>query len=232
MVIKMPGRAIIIGNSDGIGLALTRELLKLGWSVNGLSRSPSPITHNAYSHTVISVDDEGFSSILKSIALKNPAGLCVYCPGIGEMLDLADMKDEVKIFEVNLIGVVKTVSCVIPEMVRAGSGHFIGLSSMADRILAPDSPSYSASKAGFSNYLEGLALATRPKGVYITNVRFGFVDTKMAKGTLMPFLMSTEKAVSHLMKCIIKRPVRYSAPLVMRPLVKIFGLLNRLKAMQ
>jgi short-subunit dehydrogenase len=231
VISKMPGRAIIIGNSDGIGLALTRELLKLGWSVSGLSRSPSPITHNAYSHTVISVDDEGFSSILKSTILKSPAGLCVYCPGIGELLDLADMKGEIKIFEVNLIGMVKTVSCVIPEMIRAGSGHFIGLSSMADGMLAPDSPSYSASKSGFSNYLESLALAVRPRGVHITNIRFGFVDTKMAKGTLKPFMMSTEKAVSHLMKCIIKRPVRYSAPLAMRPLVKIFGLLIRLKAM-
>jgi short-subunit dehydrogenase len=114
-------------------------------------------------------------------------------------------------------------------MVRAGSGHFIGLSSMADGMLAPDSPSYSASKSGFSNYLESLALATRPKGVYITNVRFGFVDTKMAKGTLKPFMMSTEKAVSHLMKCIMKRPVRYSAPIIMMPIVKIFNLVNRLK---
>ena len=28
---------------------------------------------------------------------------------------------------------------------------------------------YHASKAGFSNYLEGLALALKPKGVYISN---------------------------------------------------------------
>ena len=228
---QSPKNALIIGNSDGIGLALTSELLNTGWIVKGFSRSPSPITHNAYSHTVISVDDEGFSSSLRSTIEKEAADLCVYCAGIGEMLDLADMKGEVKIFEVNLIGMVKTVACVIPEMVRAGKGHFIGLSSMADRMLAPDSPSYSASKAGFSCYLESLALAVKPKGVHITNVCFGFVDTKMAKGTLMPFMMSPEKAVSHLIKCIEKRPVRYSAPLVMIPIVKIFGLVNRLKTM-
>ena len=221
--------ALIIGNSDGIGLTLTRELLNTGWIVKGFSRSTSPITHNAYSHSVISVEDDGFSPILKSSVEKSPVDLCIYCAGIGEMLDLADMKGEAKIFEVNLIGMVKTVSCVIPEMVREGKGHFIGLSSMADRILAPDSPSYSASKAGFSSYLESLALAVRPKGVHITNVCFGFVDTKMAKGTLMPLMMSTEKAVNHLIKCIEKRPVRYSAPFAMIPVVKIFGLVNRLK---
>ena len=42
-------------------------------------------------------------------------------------------------------------------------------------------PSYSASKAGLSSWLGGLALALRPRGVHVTNVRLGFVDTKMAK---------------------------------------------------
>ena len=229
--LQTPKNALIIGNSDGIGLALTRELLNAGWIVKGFSRSPSPITHNAYSHIVVSVDDEEFSPVLKAAVEKSPADLCVYCAGIGEMLDLADMNNEVKIFEVNLIGIVKTVSCVIPKMIRAGKGHFIGLSSMADRILAPDSPSYSASKAGFSCYLESLALAVRPKGVHITNVCFGFVDTKMAKGTSMPFMMSTQKAVSHLIKCVEKRPIRYSAPFAMIPIAKILGLVNRLRTM-
>jgi short-subunit dehydrogenase len=225
----VPGKAIIIGNSDGIGLALTLELLNRGWRINGFSRSPSPITHTAYTHIVIPVEDEGFSSILKSAIEKEPADLCVYCAGIGEILDLFSMKDEEKIFEVNLVGMVKAVSCVIPQMVTEGKGHFIGLSSLADEMPAPDSPSYSASKAGFSNYLEGLALAVRPKGVSITNIRFGFVDTKMAKGTFFPFMMSTKKAVNHLIKCIEKRPVRYSAPLIMIPIVKILGMLNRIK---
>jgi NAD(P)-dependent dehydrogenase (short-subunit alcohol dehydrogenase family) len=34
-------RAVIIGNSDGIGYALTRRLLDDGWTVAGLSRSAS-----------------------------------------------------------------------------------------------------------------------------------------------------------------------------------------------
>ena len=36
-------RVLVIGNSDGIGLALTRRLLAEGWTVTGLSRSTSPI---------------------------------------------------------------------------------------------------------------------------------------------------------------------------------------------
>lgn len=39
----MPGKALIIGNSDGIGLAVTIELRKRGWTVFGVSRSESVI---------------------------------------------------------------------------------------------------------------------------------------------------------------------------------------------
>jgi NAD(P)-dependent dehydrogenase (short-subunit alcohol dehydrogenase family) len=92
----IPGGAFIIGNSDGIGLALTLELLNRGWRINGFSRSPSPVKHDAYSHTVIPVEDEKFSSLLKSAIEKESADLCVYCAGIGEMLDLSNMNDEEK----------------------------------------------------------------------------------------------------------------------------------------
>ena len=36
-------RALLIGNSDGIGLALTEALLAQDWQVTGISRSPSPL---------------------------------------------------------------------------------------------------------------------------------------------------------------------------------------------
>ncbi|MET3420839.1 NAD(P)-dependent dehydrogenase (short-subunit alcohol dehydrogenase family) [Actinoplanes tereljensis] len=35
-------RALIVGNSDGIGLALTHRLLAAGWEVTGRSRRPAP----------------------------------------------------------------------------------------------------------------------------------------------------------------------------------------------
>ena len=145
------------------------------------------------------------------------------------MLDLAHMEGEAEIVNVNLLGMVKTASCLIPMMVKRGEGHFIGLSSVADEMLSPEAPSYHASKAGFSNYLEGLALALRPKGVYVSNVRFGFVDTKMAKGDVKPFMMGVDRAVQHLLTCIEKKPVRYTAPWIVIPLVRFRRWMLRLK---
>ena len=139
---QMKARAVLIGNSDGIGLATTRELLRLGWDVRGISRSRSPIDNPSYKHVVADVRDPAYTGILKSV-LAGIATLdvCIYCAGVGELLDPSDMNKESDIFEVNLMGLVRTASCVIPMMVRRGGGHFVGLSSVADEVLSPDAPS-------------------------------------------------------------------------------------------
>ncbi len=117
------------------------------------------------------------------------------------------------------------------KMVDRGKGHFIGISSVADDLLSAEAPSYHASKAGFTNYLGGLALALKPKGFFVTNVRFGFVDTKMAKGNCRPFMMSVEKAVDHLRTCIERRPACYTAPRIVIPLVKFRKVMMRFQQM-
>jgi short-subunit dehydrogenase len=228
----MQGKALFIGNSDGIGLATTKELLKREWNAVGISRSESPIKDPAYEHIVAEVQDGQYPLVVKSVLEEaGSVDLCIYCAGIGEMLDLSDMEGEAEIFDVNLLGMVKTVSVVIPWMVKRGKGHFIGLSSVADELLSPEAPSYHASKAGFSNYLEGLALAVRTKGVHITNMRFGFVDTKMAQGEVKPFMMGVERAAQHVLACIVKKPVRYTAPWAATPLVKLRSWMLRLSTM-
>ena len=198
----------------------------------GLSRSESPINDPAYHHTVADIQNGEYPEKLDSILQKaETCDLCIYCVGIGELLDVSNMADEIKIFEVNLLGLIKTISFVIPKMVEQGKGHFIGLSSVADEMLSPQAPSYHASKAGFSNYLEGLALALKPKGIHVTNVRFGFVDTKMAKGDVKPFMMNTDQAAKHILTCIEKKPIRYTAPKIVIPMVKFARWMLNLKVL-
>jgi short-subunit dehydrogenase len=223
--------ALFIGNSDGIGLAATKALIAKGRKVAGVSRSDSPIDDPSYEHVTSDVRSEEYPSVLEVLLERTGTpDLCVYCAGVGELLDPKDMSGEAAILEVNLVGMVKTVAAVVPRMVERGEGHFIGVSSVADVLLSAEAPSYHASKAGFSNYLEGLALALRPKGVAVTNLRFGFVDTKMAKGDVRPFMMSVEKAAGHLLRCVEKRPVRCTAPKIVVPLVAFRRLMMRLGA--
>ena len=67
----MKRQAILIGNSDGIGLALTRKFLKKGWEVVGISRSKSSMEDPSYEHIVAEVQkdeyDEKLNSLMKDI---------------------------------------------------------------------------------------------------------------------------------------------------------------------
>lgn len=213
--------ALLVGNSDGIGLAMTKRLLERGWTVHGISRSPSPVSHDSYTHLVISVSDPTYPVEVARIAAATHPSVCIYCAGIGFKLDVRSMDREVSVFDVNLMGMIRTFAAVVPGMVQRNGGHFIGLSSLADEINDHGHPSYSASKAGFTRYLESIAPAMRRKGVAITNVRFGFVRTKMPEGDRLPFIMTVERAADHLEKCMRRRPVRYSTPKIMVPLVKV-----------
>ena len=59
--------ALIVGSSDGIGLALARTMLAAGWRVIGISRSASPIDDPAYTHTIADVTDAGYRDALAEL---------------------------------------------------------------------------------------------------------------------------------------------------------------------
>jgi len=213
--------AIIVVNSDGIGLAVTRRLLNEGWRVVGFSRSDLRLDHPSHTHHVVDVTRDEFSVLLREQAEKTPPDLFIYSAGIGELCDPAGMEHESHVIDVNFHSMVRAAALIVPVMVGRGSGHFIDISSLADEMISAEAPSCHASKAGFSSYLGGPALALRPHGVHVTNVRFGFVDTKMAKGDIKPFMMSVEKAADHIERCVRKRPAVYTAPKIAVPLVKL-----------
>lgn len=226
------GNALIVGNSDGIGLELTRLLLERGWSVVGVSRSAGRILHERYAHHLLDVRDADYSERLASAlaGVSDEPAVCVYCAGAGEFLDFECMAKELTAIETNLVGAVATAAVVISRMIKAGRGHFIGLSSQADRLVSQEAPSYAASKAGLSSYLEGLALACRPRGVYVTNLRLGFVDTKLAKAPVRPFIVTPVVAAERVLRCIERRPVRDTFPkrlAVLLGVVRALGFLRR-----
>jgi short-subunit dehydrogenase len=215
--------ALLVGNSDGIGLELTRSLLAEGWCVMGISRSESRLSAPNYTHHVVDVCHVEYPTRLTQLV--NELGeldVCVYCAGTGEFLDALSMAGERRVFETNLIGAVATAAVVVPTMVRRRSGHFIGLSSQADQLIDAHAPSYAASKAGLSSYLEGLALHCRKHRVFITNLRFGFVDTKLAKAPWRPFMLTTEEAAARIRRCIEQRPIRDTYPKRMAVLLLFF----------
>ena len=128
------------------------------------------------------------------------------------------------------MGAARTIEVVLPRMLAAGAGHFIGLSSLAYALITPETPSYAASKAGLSSYLIGLAAALRPQGVHVSTVRFGFVDTKMAKSNVRPMMITVDTAVDVLMRCVRTRPVVVSYPRRMALLISALRPVARIRA--
>jgi len=201
--VSAPLRAIVIGSSDGIGLALTRALLERRWEVSGLSRSASPVSHAAHRHTIADVREERFGQLLTGELERGRCRLVVYCAGIGEPFDTAGLREDVATFETNLVGLARTAACALPHLAAHAPATFVGLSSLGDVLRSAASPAYGASKAGVSHYLESLARAFKPSRVHIVNVRLGFVDTKMSKAPYKPFLLSPEQAAGRILRGVL-----------------------------
>jgi short-subunit dehydrogenase len=225
--------AVLIGNSDGIGLKTTSLLLDKGYQVIGISKSPVSIDNANYKHVVQDVSDENYRVVLQGILTSiSRTDLCIYFVGIGTLINLENLADDTKVFQVNLMSAVITTELVVTEMLKRGYGHFIGLSSIADVLISAEAPSYMASKAGVSNYWEGLALALAHKNVKVSNIRFGFVDTKMAKSARKPFLLTTQKAAEFIFNVIENPRPRATKPLLMGFVFWLYSLPVRLKLLR
>jgi len=223
-------RACIVGSSDGIGLATARVLLGNGWEVIGVSRSESPIVHECYAHFRSDVTTLEYRELLGGLS-RQPFDAVIYCVGIGEPLSLDELGRELKVFEVNLLAAVSTATIVLPAMVGRGGGHLIVLSSLADVLVSDEFPSYNASKAALSSYFDGLGAALRSTGVVVSHIRFGFVDTKMAKSALKPFMITREAAAEVIARTIRRRQRRVSFPLRMAWLVAVLRCVRGLKGL-
>lgn len=222
--------AIVIGASSGIGEALARRLVAAGWTVIGIARRVAPADlGERYRHVIADVRTPDFTVKLEENFIDIDA--CIYCTGIGEMLELPELTHDRDVFTTNLLGMVAAAEIAIPRMIARGKGHFVGLSSQADRMVSDDAPSYAASKAGMSSYLEGLAYACRGRGVAVTNVRFGFVDTAMAKSSVKPFMISADKAARVVEKALAKRPIRITHPWRMAALLWLLRWPRRIRTL-
>lgn len=222
--------AVLIGNSDGIGLETTRLLLTHGYKIVGLSRSGSPLHEPEYRHIIQDVADDKYRAVLEGVVSSMPVvDLCIYFAGIGGPLNIRDLQQETKVLQVNLMAAAITTEIVVSKMLQQGHGHFIGLSSVMDVVTTALAPSYSASKAGISTYWEGLALSLSDTNIHLSNVRFGFVDTKMAQSAIKPFLLTTQQAADFILSVIAKPRIRATRPRIMGFISWLYSLPVRLK---
>ena len=97
-------------------------------------------------------------------------------------LDEQSLEDDIQNqLQVNLIGMIQLTRLVIPDMVEAGSGQIIHISSIASWVGVPTYSIYNASKFGSRGFLASLRRELRGTGVIISEIFPGGVDTEFGQ---------------------------------------------------
>ena len=102
-------------------------------------------------------------------------------------------------------------------MRERGSGHLVGVSSIAADVPLPKGGTYGATKAGLTFWLECAALELQAANIDVTIVHPGFVKTPLTADQQfpMPFLMELDDAVEIMTRGILKKDpmIRFPMPL-------------------
>ena len=133
--------------------------------------------------------------------------LCVVCAGTGDLNPSLDFALEETAILTNVLGWTAAADWAYNRFERQGGGHLVVVSSVGGLRGGGAAPAYNASKAYQINYAEGLRqrAAKSRLPLYVTDVRPGFVDTAMAKGDGLFWVMPVEKAVRQIVRAVRRR---------------------------
>jgi short-subunit dehydrogenase len=150
------------------------------------------------------------------------AGIMVGSPGNGE---IESAEDSHRVIEINVIGVLNAVHPVLPRMIARGRGQIGIMSSLAGFIPLADAPSYCASKAAVLSYGLGLRGAVEDKGIDVSVVCPGYVDTPMiAQETgWQPLKMSADAAAKQTIRGLAANRAVIAFPSVLATMSWIGG---------
>ncbi|TNF03628.1 MAG: SDR family NAD(P)-dependent oxidoreductase [Deltaproteobacteria bacterium] len=221
------GKSVMItGAASGLGRELARQLspyaerlILLDLNQDGLSETADICRAKGSYIATYKADLLSDNPLAEVIEKEECPDVIVANAGVGGVnpARFFDEGIDARIMGINYFGVVKTVSPYLKKMCERGSGHIVGISSLASIRGLPGACSYSASKAALNNFLESLRLDVAPYGVKVITVLPGFLETPMANHNEfeMPFKVTVERSAQHVLKAIIKNKKRYAFPWIM-----------------
>jgi short-subunit dehydrogenase len=187
------GKCVLItGASSGIGRALALELAQRGAKLGLIARRGDLLTALATEiyagggRAEFRAADVIQAAPLAAVAAEleqtlGPCDVAIANAGIYRRTDGADF-DAATVAEVvntNVLGVTNLLAAVLPGMVRRGAGHVAVVASIAGLLGLPQGGAYSASKAALITLLQSLRLDLAPRGIRVTTILPGYVDTSM-----------------------------------------------------
>ncbi|MDV7240949.1 MULTISPECIES: 3-oxoacyl-ACP reductase FabG [Rhodococcus] len=173
--------AVVTGGSSGIGRAIAERLRKDGYQVAVLDLAP---TESEFEYKVDVTDraqiDDALTKIRNELGpitiLVNGAGLELY-----KRFSNIAADNWQRVIDVNLNGVFHCVQAALPDMVDAGWGRIVNISSSSAHSGQPFMSAYVSAKSAVNGLTKSLALEYGPSGITVNAVPPGFIDTPMLR---------------------------------------------------
>jgi NAD(P)-dependent dehydrogenase (short-subunit alcohol dehydrogenase family) len=189
--------AIVTGAGSGIGRAIAHRLAEDGLAVAVLDldgrsavqvedeirqKGNEAIAVGGVDVSERSQVDDAVERVRRALGpvlvLINNAGVT----GFKEFLKITDDRWD-RIMRVNLNGPFYCTQAVLPDMIEAGWGRVVNISSSSAQSGQPYMVHYVTSKAGLIGFTKALALEVGPKGVTVNTIPPGFIDTPMLRAS-------------------------------------------------
>ena len=206
---------IIIGATSGIGRALFEKYVADGNRIGIVGRRTYLLDELRQEYpdmTVIATADitkqeEIEQAIHKLSAKLEHIDLAIVCSGTGDLNPSLDYALECPAIDTNVRGWTFVIDTLYHIFEQQGYGHIVAITSVGGLRGEPMAPAYSASKAYQINYMEALRKKAFKSGghITVTDIRPGLVDTAMAKGDGLFWVMSVEKVANQIIAAIRKR---------------------------
>jgi 2-hydroxycyclohexanecarboxyl-CoA dehydrogenase len=191
----MSGRvAVVTGAASGIGLGIARRLAADGHAValldfdgDGVRAAASDLSaqgHRCAAHEVDVAErgavERAYGTIREDLG---PVTIVVTSAGIESFDPVADITPEKwdRVLAVNLTGTFTCVQLAVPDMVEAGWGRIVTISSSSAQSGAPNMAHYVASKGGVIGLTKAFARELARHGITANTIPPTIVDTPMAR---------------------------------------------------
>ena len=168
---------LITGTTSGVGATIAYEYIEKGWNVIGLARGESLFKYPNYKHYQVDISDvygldEVFTQIDSIDILVNNAAVFTMKPfsqtSINELDDMID---------INLKGAMYVTKFALQKMEKGSRIFFIN--SVAGLEELENQSGYCASKHGLTGFAGVLGEELRPRGIKVTSIHPGGIDTPL-----------------------------------------------------
>ena len=216
--------AWVTGAGSGIGRALALRLAREGWRVAVSARTARDLDTLAaeapgriHAFPLDVTDPEATLQAVTHIEdALGPLDLAVLNAGTYARDSAAHFEPGAfrKTVDVNLMGAAHCLAGLMPRMLARESGHIAVVSSVAGYVGLPGAAAYGASKAALINMCEALYPELAARNVRLSLINPGFVDTPLTQKNdfPMPFLISADAAVDHIMAGLKSRRFEIAFP--------------------